>query len=308
MHDGFSVTGYTRRAALRAADTANEVDQMTHLTQVPRNVTTRAPVAPMAVIAMLYFALPDVASAQTADEWQYQGTLYVYMPSISGESKFPESGGGSSASIDGEDILNALEFAFMGAFEARRGSWGVFTDLIYLNLGAGESGSRDITIGGDELPVGAAADIHYDLQGWAWTVSGNYRLASGSRTLDLLAGARLLDIESGLKWQVTGDVSSVPVVDREGAHTSRVHNVDAIVGCKGRFSFGDHQSWFVPYYLDVGTGESDLTWQAMAGLGYTFDWGDAFVALRYIDYDMASGSTIKSMTFDGPTFAVSFRW
>jgi hypothetical protein len=257
--------------------------------------------------AALISALPVMALADS-DGWQYQGTLYVYAPSISGESKFPESGGGSSASIDGEDILNALEFAFMGAFEARRQDWGVLTDLIYLNLGASASGSRDITIGGSDLPVGAAANIDYDLQGWAWTVSGNYRIAGGSKTLDLLAGARLLDIESGLKWQVTGDVSSVPVVDRQGAHTSRVHNVDAIVGCKGRMSFGDRQAWFVPYYLDVGTGESDLTWQAMAGLGYTFDWGDFLVALRYLDYDLPSDSTIKSVTFNGPTFAVSFRW
>jgi hypothetical protein len=259
-------------------------------------------------LASVCCALPVSVLAQSADAWQYQGTLYVYAPSISGTSKFPQSGGGSDASIDGEDILDALEFAFMGAIEARRGSWGVFTDLIYLNLGAGESGSRDLTIGGNELPVGAAADIHYDLQGWAWTVSGNYRLASGARTLDLLAGARLIEIESGLKWTVTGDVDSVPVVDREGAHTSRVENVDAIVGCKGRLSFGDSKSWFVPYYFDIGTGQSDLTWQAMTGLGYGFDWGDALLALRYLDYEMQSGSTIEAMTFNGPTVAVSFRW
>jgi len=249
-----------------------------------------------------------LSRAESADAWQYIATIYVYAPSISGESKFPESGGGSSASVSGEDILNDLEFAFMGAFEARHGDWGALTDLIYLNLGASASGSRDITIGGNELPVGAAADTHYDLEGWAWTLTGNYRLASGSKTFDVLAGARLLDIESGLKWHVTGDVSSVPVVDREGAHTSRVSNVDAIVGCKGRINFGHGDSWFVPYYLDLGAGESDFTWQAMTGVGYTFDWGDFLVALRYIDYDMQSGSTIKSLTFNGPTFAVAFRW
>jgi hypothetical protein len=100
----------------------------------------------------------------------------------------------------------------------------------------------------------------------------------------------------------------VPVVDREGSHTSRVKNVDAIVGCKGRLGFGDSDSWFVPYYFDVGTGESDLTWQAMAGLGYTFDWGDVLVALRYLEYDLQSDSTIEAVTFNGPAIAVSFRW
>lgn len=257
--------------------------------------------------AILGFAWPAMARAESADAWQYQGTLYVYAPSISGKTTFPESEGGSSASIDGEDILNALEFAFMGAFEARRGGWGVLTDFVYLNLGAGSSGSRDLTLGGEPLPVGAAADLDYDLEGWSWTLTGEYRMAGGARTLDLFAGARLLDIESHLEWTITGDVGSVPVLDREGDRHTRLQNIDAIMGCKGRFSFGD-QSWFVPYYLDVGTGESDLTWQAMTGIGYSLEWGDVFLAWRYLDYEMTAGTPIKELTFSGPTVAASFRW
>jgi len=270
-----------------------------------RMSSTRAAAVTM---AMLCFAWPALACAQSADTWEYQGTIYVYAPSISAETTFPESEGGSSASIDGEDILNALEFAFMGAFEARRGSWGVVTDLIYLNLGADASGSRDLILGGEPLPVGVAADLDYDLQAWSWTLSGVYRIARGARTLDLLAGARLLDIESQLAWTITGDVGSVPVLDREGSRRTTLENVDAIVGCKGRISFGDDQTWFVPYYLDIGTGESDVTWQAMAGLGYSLGWGDVLVAMRYLDYDMAAGTSIKELTFNGPTVAVSFRW
>jgi hypothetical protein len=38
-----------------------------------------------------------------------------------------------------------------------------------------------------------------------------------------------------------------------------VNNWDAIVGLKGRATFGEEHRWFVPYYLDVGTGESSLT-------------------------------------------------
>jgi hypothetical protein len=261
-----------------------------------------------ATAAILCCAWSAMARAESADAWQYQGTLYLYAPSISGKTTFPESGGGSSASIDGEDILNALEFAFMGAFEARRGSWGVLTDFIYLNLGAGASGARDLTLGGAPLPIGAAADLDYDLQGWSWTLTGEYRMAGGPRTLDLLAGARLLDIESNLKWTITGDVGSVPVLDREGHRHTRLQNIDAIVGCKGRISFGDQQSWFVPYYLDVGTGESDITWQAMAGVGYSLEWGDVLVAWRYLDYEMVAGTPIKEMNFDGPALAVAFHW
>jgi hypothetical protein len=72
--------------------------------------------------------------------------------------------------------------------------------------------------------------------------------------------------------------------------------------------FGKGERWFVPYYLDVGTGESSLTWQAMAGVGYAFGGGSVICAWRHIDYDMESGNTIESVTFDGPGVAVAFRW
>ena len=46
----------------------------------------------------------------------------------------------------------------------------------------------------------------------------------------------------------------------------------------------------------------------MLGLGYSPDWDDILVALRYLDYEMASGTPIKEMTFNGPAVGVSFRW
>ncbi len=40
------------------------------------------------------------------------------------------------------------------------------------------------------------------------------------------------------------------------------------------YIFGAGHAWSVPYYLDVGTGDSDLTWQGLLGLAYSFGWGD----------------------------------
>lgn len=39
------------------------------------------------------------------------------------------------------ELISTLNFAFMGAFEARKGPWSVLTDLIYANA----SGSRSAT-------------------------------------------------------------------------------------------------------------------------------------------------------------------
>lgn len=83
---------------------------------------------------------------------------------------------------------------------------------------------------------------------------------------------------------------------------------DGIIGVKGRYAFGDNRAWFVPFYLDVGTGQSDVTWQAAAGLGYTFNWGSVMAMWRYLDYQFKSGQAIEAMNFNGPMLGLNFRW
>ena len=41
----------------------------------------------------------------------------------------------------------------------------------------------------------------------------------------------------------------------------------------------------VPYYADVGTGSSDLTWQAAGGVAYAFGGWDAMLMHRHLYYD-----------------------
>ena len=83
---------------------------------------------------------------------------------------------------------------------------------------------------------------------------------------------------------------------------------DGIIGVRGRYAFGENRAWFIPFYLDVGTGESDVTWQGAAGIGYTFSWGSAVAMWRYLDYQFKSGQAIESMNFSGPMLGATFRW
>jgi len=247
------------------------------------------------------------AHAQADDAWRFQGTLYVYLPSVGGKSTFPPEGGSNAVSVDLGDIFT-LKFAFMGSLEARKGPWGGFTDAIYLNLGASKQGSRAINIGG-ALPVGVAADVDLDLKGWLWTLAGTYRaVARPDYSLDTFAGVRMLDIDQKTRWQLGGNIGAVPIADRAGNRQTSEQNWDAIVGVKGRLGLGDGGRWFAPYYLDVGTGESDFTVQAMAGVGYAFPWGDVIAAWRYIGYEMKSGHAIEKLNFSGPGVAAVFRW
>jgi hypothetical protein len=77
---------------------------------------------------------------------------------------------------------------------------------------------------------------------------------------------------------------------------------------RGRLMLGNQGKAFLLSYLDVGTGESEFTWQGIAGLGYSFHWGEILAAWRYIDYDMKSGSSIQRLSFSGPAIGVAFRW
>jgi hypothetical protein len=253
-------------------------------------------------------AIPATGHAQQADAWKWQAVIYGYFPDIGGTTTFPQAAGGSDVTVDAAKIIDALKFTFMGTLEAHNGRWGVMTDVTYMDVGGFKSGTRDFALGGLPLPGGAAANADFDLKGTVWTLAGVWRLSSDPNSpADLVAGTRLLDITQRLKWEITGNVGTVPLPGRAGEASAKLSNWDAIVGIKGRVPFAGGQ-WFVPYYADVGTGESKLTWQAIAGLGYSFKWGDFVAAWRHVDYDMKSGKSVENLTFNGPAIAAVFRW
>ncbi len=268
---------------------------------------------PMKLTAAALCALATLSSAdaraQVADTWKWQGSIYAYLPDIGGTTTFPAGSGGSSSTVDSSKILDSLKMTFMGNLEASNGRWGMYTDVVYMDLGNTKSGFRDFTLGGTPIPAGADANVSYDLKGWAWTLAGTWRIASDpAMKVDLIGGTRLFDLKQTFGYEITGNVASVPVGSRAGTSEAKISNWDAIVGAKGRFALGEERKWFVPWYVDIGTGESDLTWQAMGGIGYSFKWGDVVAAWRYLDYDMKSGKKIESMTFNGPAIAAVFHW
>ncbi|MBK6004764.1 hypothetical protein JJB11_01560 [Ramlibacter ginsenosidimutans] len=263
----------------------------------------------MAGLCATAMLLPITAHAQDADRWQFTGSLNLFLPTLSGTTAFPPPAGSSSASVDVGKILENLKFTFMGSLEARKGQWGAFTDLVYLDVGSSKSGTRALSLGGADLPAGVAADARYDLRGWSWTLGGAWRaVAKPEYVLDVIAGARLLDIQQSLDWTLTGNIGSVALPDRTGARESRLRNWDAIIGVKGRYALGQNSSWFMPYYLDVGTGNSDLTTQAMIGVGRSFGWGDVVGSWRYLGYNMKSGQVLKDLSFSGPMVSAVFHW
>jgi len=253
--------------------------------------------------------LPLASQAQgAADSWQFRASIYGYFPTVDGSSRFP-SGGGPTIDVDAGNILDALKFTFMGSFEAQKGKWGVFTDLIYLDLGDTKSASRDFAVGGAGVPASVTADLSMDLKSWVWTVAGLYSLSNAPHnTTHLLFGARMVDLKETLDWRLNGDIGSIGLPGRSGRGELSQTNWDAIIGLKGLATLGDERRWVVPYYLDIGTGQSKFTWQALAGVGYSFDWATVTAAWRYLAYDFDSNSNLKDITFSGPFVGLTFRW
>jgi len=270
-----------------------------------RRMRKLASAAALTVAAM---APSIVLAQQPSDQWQFRAALYGWFPDIGGKTTFP-AGTGSNIDVTSDTIINNLKFTFMGTLEAQKGRWGAFTDIVYLDVGGSKSGTRDLRPGGGDLPAGITADANLDIKGTVWTLAGSYRVATDpAATLDVLAGARMIQIKENLGWQFSTDIVGISPPPRTGSSEQKITNWDAIVGVKGRVAFGNNREWFVPYYLDVGTGESDFTWQAIGGLGYAFRWGEIFAVWRYLDYDFGSNKGIQEVNLNGPAIGVAFRW
>lgn len=253
--------------------------------------------------------VPAAGVAQDSGAWKYSASAYVYLPSVSGKSSFPVDSGGGPIDVSAEQIIDSLKMTFMGTLDAHNGRWGVFTDLIYLDVGKDKTGSREFTIGNIGLPASTTANLGLDLKAWVWTLAGEYRVVSEpALSVDLLGGARMLDLTQRLKWSISGDLGSLTPAGRSGVTEVSQTLWDGIVGVKGRYSFGAGREWSLPFYVDVGTGDSTRTWQAAAGIAYAFKWGELSALYRYLDYDLKSGGAIDSVRFSGPMVGATFRW
>jgi hypothetical protein len=273
------------------------------------NLHHRARLARAVRLAVLAMFAPAAALAQAPGEWQTSATLYLYLPSVSGNTSFPSGSSGSPIDVSANQILDSLKMAFMGSLSLHNGRWGAFTDVVYVDLGNTKTQNRDFTIGNTAIPAGTSADLGLDLKAWVWTLAGQYRVASDAAlTVDLLGGARMLDVTQRLDWNITGSLGSLPPASRSGSTEVSQTLWDAIFGLRGRYSFGAQREWSLPFYVDVGTGESTMTWQAAAGVAYGFKWGELSAMWRTLDYDMKSGQPVQDLSFSGPMIAASFRW
>lgn len=113
-----------------------------------------------------------------------------------------------------------------------------------------------------------------------------------------------MGVEASVNWQFTGPLGFLPQAE---SLSQKEDLVDAIIGLWGKTKLGAG-NWFVPYYLDVGTGSSTSTWQGMAGIGYSYKWGDVLLAYRELYYDQKSDKLLQNVRLSGPVLGATFRF
>lgn len=232
------------------------------------------------------------------DAWQFEVTPYVWGAGLDGTVRInnrPQAGLAVEQSFS--DILNILDFAAMGTFEARKGRWGVLADAVYFKVS--EEGSLTGPLGFASLAANAAVTQQM------YSLMATYRATEGVTTVDLVGGLRYASV----KWDV-GIQASVPVLpaaDRRFVQTKDW--VDPVVGARIQHALSDR--WMLVGYADIGgfgVG-SDLSWQLLAGVNYAFSPSIVGkVGYRYVSIDYDKQGFSYDMAFSGAFVGVGIRW
>jgi hypothetical protein len=268
--------------------------------------------AALAVVGLT--VCPTIASAADKVDpydgsWHFKLTPYVWLPNVNGTIDGHVLGSNlgdfrASTEIGPNDYLQNLKFGAMATGEVRKGAWSAFTDIIYIDFGDQRSRVRKITgLEGRQL-TSIDRSATTSLSATVWTLAGARTLMHNRKVnLDLLAGFRYVGIDTELKLDITG---SEGVVGTRLRSSRNLTEWDGILGVKGQIRLGEGR-WYMPYYLDVGTGSSNWTWQALLGLGYAFDWGEINLSIRNLSYDF-NGKHDADLRMTGPTLGATFRW
>lgn len=264
---------------------------------------------PLFATLALAVAAPAGAQENMFDgNWHFSITPYLWLPNVSGSTAVNKPVGTVqrlSTNVSPSSWLADLEGAALISAEARKGEWSIFTDYIYLNFN--RVNARGVTVTGPagNPVVGVNLGTDVTLKGDVWTLAGGYAVIREKNThMDVFGGFRSLGLETSINWNLAGTLGLLPALT--GTATQKIDKWDAIIGAKGQLGFGESGKWYAPYYVDAGSGSGNTTWQAMAGVGYRYGWGDVTLSVRSLSYKFTDSNA--DIRFTGPELAAVFRF
>jgi hypothetical protein len=173
------------------------------------------------------------------------------------------------------DLIDKLDFIFAGRLEARRHKFGLFGDVYFADFGGDD---RDFDLASPPGQLVAKGDLEFMIV----EAGGLYNLTGTGEGLSLLLGTRVFAIDQSIDVRYEFEDGSV---DRRNYDTSSTL-WDVLVGARyiGRFA----ERWMWDVKADASAAGTDLTWTAMAGVGWLYGkerQHAILVGYRYMDID-----------------------
>ena len=238
--------------------------------------------------ALVSFPGSGVAVAEDAgDNWRWSVTPYLWGTKLNADVRF-RGGQEVGGELQFDDILDKLDFAAQVHLEGRRGAWGMFADATYLAL------SDDTTHG----PITADTDIDTGIYEFAATFTPG---GEGGQ-FTAFAGARIFDLSLEMDFSLPAPLAPV-------RRTSDKSYTDFMVG--GRFIHPFADRWLAEFRGDVGGGDTESSWNALATVGWRFgnDLDNAVLfGWRHMELEVEEGGRKTDVTFDGPIAGVLFSF
>ena len=269
---------------------------------------------PLLFLAAVFLSLP--INAQTANPlltvdggWRFSIGASAWSPA-SNSSSFAGNNAyvGSTQATVADNIQRTGGFAMINA-EVHHENWGVMADFVYWQVNNGASNSTTY--------LNRRTSV-YESQG----LYTDQTILSGAATYTILNGRYLCaDALLGVRYissTSSADVTSVTISTKgrgavktivTGYYSGTEASTSPIIGFKGRYRAGETE-WFMPFYVDAGQGMTaqNLTWQAMAGVGYGFSWGDVALTYRALYFELGSSNGLTKYSNYGPQLGATVNF
>lgn len=253
------------------------------------NVDTTRVTVPTATVKSTSSLETPIPQTVDQDKWQFQFSPYFWLAGLHGTGGV----GNRTTTVDESfsDVFDALNFAFMGTFEARKGRFISLTDLQYVSVS-----DEKATPG----PLFSTVDAGFKT--FVFDQEVGYRLYDDpdkGAAIDVVGGARVWRVKTDFEF----GAGILPATRIEGSRSW----VDAVGGLRGKMALS--QKVFLTGKFDLGGGGSNFTWQVFAGGGYNINSKIALIfGYRVLDVDYNKDNFVYDMNQRGPIVGLGFKF
>ncbi|WP_428423423.1 hypothetical protein [Pararhizobium sp.] len=221
--------------------------------------------------------------------WHFSASPYLWAAGVDGTvGQF----GLPPASLDSKfsNIINELDFAFMGMVEGRNDRFSIFSDVIYTKISMSDASPKGILT----QNIGVTSQTFTGFFGGGYSV-----LANGRDHLDVIAGARVWYASTELSLQ-GGPLNGI-------SRTDSATWVNAVAGVRGTYFLSD--ALYLTGWGNVGAGQAKLDWDVAAAVGYQIkDSLSAVAGYRALGVNYSHDGFVFDVVQQGPILGLVYHF